>query len=127
MKKRVLVADDDPGICDALSLILMDAGYDVTTTLDGRSVLDLNSDLPDLILLDIRMSGIDGREVCRQLKSQSHTTHIPVVMISANRDTPVIAGEVGAEGFVMKPFEMDDLLAVVEEHAGKCSGFRVEG
>ena len=116
MNRRVLIADDDRAICDAISLILDDAGYDVTTTLDGRTVSELDGDLPDIILLDIRLSGIDGRDICRQLKSQPMTSRIPVILISANKDTPAIASEVGADGFVSKPFELDDLLATLEEH-----------
>jgi CheY-like chemotaxis protein len=119
MKKWVLVADDDPGICDTLSLILLDAGYEVTTTLDGRTVLELGANLPDLILLDIRMSGIDGGEICKHLKSHEETVHIPVIMISANKDTPMIASQAGAEAYVLKPFEVDDLLAIVEQHVSR--------
>jgi DNA-binding response OmpR family regulator len=118
MSKRVLVADDDPGICDALSLILLEAGYEVTTALDGSAVLALDDNLPDLILLDIRMSGIDGKEVCKRLKGHVETMHIPVIMVSANKDTPAIASEAGAEAYVLKPFEMDELLATVEQHIG---------
>ncbi|CAN5743081.1 hypothetical protein BH20CHL4_BH20CHL4_06680 [soil metagenome] len=116
MKRKVLVADDDRAICDAIALILEDAGYDVTTTLDGRIVYELDGNFPDIILLDIRMSGIDGSEVCKRLKSQRKTKRIPVIIISANKDTQVIASEAGADGYVSKPFEMDELLAKIEEH-----------
>ncbi len=116
MKRKVLVADDDRAICDAIALILEDAGYDVTTTLDGRIVYELDGNFPDIILLDIRMSGIDGSEVCKRLKSQRKTKRIPVIMISANKDTQAIASEAGADGYVSKPFEMDELLAKIEEH-----------
>ncbi len=116
MKRKVLVADDDSAICDAIALILEDAGYDVTTTLDGRIVYELDGNFPDIILLDIRMSGIDGSEVCKRLKSQRKTKRIPVIMISANKDTQAIASEAGADGYVSKPFEMDELLAKIEEH-----------
>ncbi|CAN5616361.1 N/A [soil metagenome] len=116
MKRKVLVADDDRAICDAIALILEDAGYDVTTTLDGRIVYELDGNFPDIILLDIRMSGIDGSEVCKRLKSQRKTKRIPVIIISANKDTQAIASEAGADGYVSKPFEMDELLAKIEEH-----------
>lgn len=116
MKRKVLVADDDSAICDAIALILEDAGYDVTTTLDGRIVYELDGNFPDIILLDIRMSGIDGSEVCKRLKSQRKTKRIPVIIISANKDTQAIASEAGADGYVSKPFEMDELLAKIEEH-----------
>ena len=61
-KKRVLVADDDQGILDALTMMLEDAGYDVTTTPNGETVQKMKDNFPDLILLDIWMSGMDGRD-----------------------------------------------------------------
>ncbi len=113
-KKKVLVADDDPAICEGISMILEDAGYGVITTTDGQTVTEVKKDVPDIILLDIWMSGVDGREVCRDLKQQETTKNIPVVMISANKDTEQMALSCGADGFIAKPFEMEDLLAKVK-------------
>jgi DNA-binding response OmpR family regulator len=84
-------------------------------------VLELDGDLPDLILLDLHMPDIDGRDVCKQLKARARTRRIPVIMVSANKDTPAIATDAGAEAFVLKPFEMSHVLAIVEEHIGKSS------
>jgi CheY-like chemotaxis protein len=110
--KKILVADDDSGILDAISMMLEFAGYDVTTTMDGASLLTLEA-LPDLVLLDIWMSGVDGRDICRQLKQQPHTQQTPVVLLSASRHIERSALEAGADDFLAKPFEMDDLLEKV--------------
>jgi DNA-binding response OmpR family regulator len=112
----ILVADDDPAILDATSMILEDEGYNVLTSSNGNTVMDSKKNLPDLLLLDIWMSGKDGREICRQIKSTEQTKHIPVIMISANRDTEKIAKEVGAEDFITKPFDIDELLMKVDRH-----------
>lgn len=111
-----MVADDDPAIVDALQLLLEDEGYDVMTAVDGETVPKLKHELPDLLLLDIWMSGTNGGDICRQLKKQEKTRRIPVILISANRDTEMIARESGAEDFLLKPFDVDDLLAKVEKY-----------
>lgn len=114
--KKILLADDDPAIVDSMQLMLETVGYEVDTTVDGETVLKMEEELPDLLLLDIWMSGQDGREICKYLKSQKDTQHIPIIMISANKDTAKIAKESGANDFLAKPFEMSDLLAKVEKY-----------
>src|SRR5437870_5702463 len=115
-KRKILVADDDPAILEALILMLEDAGYEVKTTTNGATIQEVYKELPDLILLDIWMSGVDGRDICKQLKHQKKTKHIPIIMISANRDTEDIAKKAGADDFIAKPFEMKNLLAKVEQY-----------
>lgn len=116
VKKKIMVADDDPGILDVLNIMLAEiGGYDVTTTSNGQSVMDLKDNYPDLFLLDLWMSGIDGREVCEHLKSNEQTKHIPVIIFSANRDVKTIAESVGADDHLTKPFQMNDLLEKVKK------------
>ncbi|MET0466026.1 MAG: response regulator [Chitinophagaceae bacterium] len=112
--KTILIADDDEGILDATSAILEYEGYHVNSTLDGATVLQLEGRLPDLLLLDIWMSGTDGTDVCRQLKSNADTRHLPVIMISASRDIEQYARDAGADDFLAKPYEMNDLLEKVK-------------
>lgn len=112
-----MIADDDPGILDALTIMLEDGGYEVETTTDSSTVRDMKEELPDLLLLDIWMSGWDGRETCKYLKSQELTKHIPIIVVSANRDVEQIAREAGADDFLAKPFQMDDLLVIVAKYA----------
>lgn len=116
MKKRILVADDDTAIVDALQMMLDFEGYDVKTAIDGAEVRALKNHLPDLILLDIWMSGDDGQEICRLLKSQKHTRHIPIILISASKEVEKSAREAGADDFISKPFEMAELLHKVDMH-----------
>lgn len=108
--KKIMIADDDPGIVDAIEMLLEFEGYAVTSTVDGADVLDLKDELPDLLLLDIWMSGEDGRDICKKLKQLDATKNIPVIMISASRDIKESALAAGADDFLAKPFEMNDLL-----------------
>ena len=118
-KKKVLVADDDPAILEGISLILEDAGYEVKTTVNGHTEKFAQEYAPDVILLDIWMAGMDGRNICRSLKARKLTKHIPVIIISANKDTERIAKEAGADGFLAKPFDMKDLLSTVATYTSK--------
>ncbi len=117
-KKQILIADDDHAILEAITLILNEAGYDVQTTLDGGTVIEMSEDFPDLLLLDIWMSGVDGREVCLAWKKQDKTKNIPIIIVSANKDTEQIAKDVGADDFISKPFDMDMLLEKVARFIG---------
>lgn len=114
-KKKILIADDDPAILDAVSLLLQDEGYDVVTTVDGATVVTMLEEKPNILLLDIWMSGQDGRDICRLLKSQRQTKDTPIIMISANRDTETIAKEAGADDFLAKPFDIDELLEKIKK------------
>ena len=114
-KKKILVADDDPSILEAIQLILEDSGYEVVTTVNGETIYQMEKEYPDLLLLDIWMSGQDGREICKYLKNNPLTKHIPIIMISASRDIIESAKKAGADDFLAKPFQMDDLLQKVEK------------
>lgn len=118
-KKKVLIAEDDIGILEAMQMILEDAGYEVTTTEDGQTIQELEGELPDVLLLDIWMPGMNGTVVCERLKSQSRTKHIPIILCSANKDMQWLAESCGADDFLAKPFEMNDLLDKVESYTQK--------
>jgi len=115
LEKVIMVADDDPAILDFVSIMLEFAGYRVTTTANGLTVLNIDGRLPDLLLLDIWMSGVDGRDICKQLKQKSGTSKLPVIMISASKDIETSAREAGADDFLAKPFEMDELLSKIKQ------------
>jgi CheY-like chemotaxis protein len=109
--KKIYVADDDEDILQIISLMLQTEGYRVETSRDASGILAFEkTDLPDLILLDIWMSGVDGGEVCRSIKQHADTRHIPVLFISANSNIEEITKAHEADGFIAKPFEMDDML-----------------
>ncbi|MGI4729236.1 MAG: response regulator [Janthinobacterium lividum] len=117
--KKILIADDDPGIVDAVSMMLEMIGYDVNFTYDGGVVpAELEKTHIDLLLLDIWMSGHDGRDICRELKSNISTKNIPVLMISASHDIKQSALDAGADDFLEKPFEMNTMIDKVARLIG---------
>src|SRR5262249_52185888 len=94
-QKKILIADDDPAILEVLTLFLEGVGYEVETTSEGLTSQAFEHGYPDMLLLDIWMSGWNGRDICRSLKSQEETRHLPILLISANRETGRIAREAG--------------------------------
>ncbi|HEY0757428.1 MAG TPA: response regulator [Ktedonobacteraceae bacterium] len=118
-QKSILIVEDNIGVADSLVLLLVDEGYHVELWVQGTE-LDLHEPFPDLILLDLLLGGMDGQTVCRQLKGQATTAHIPVILMSANKRTPIIAQEVRADNWVMKPFEVWSLLALLDKYMDQC-------
>lgn len=117
--KKVLVVDDDPDILDALQFLLEFSGYEVKTTEKGEyaeNLRDSNRGLPDAIILDVLLSGKDGRLICQKLKSQEETKHIPIIMISAHPNAAQSVAAVGADDFAAKPFDADELLTIVAKY-----------
>jgi DNA-binding response OmpR family regulator len=117
--KKILVVDDDPDILDALRFMLEDSGYEVKTTEKGEyaeNLRDTNGGLPDVIILDVLLSGKDGRIICQKLKSQEETKRIPIIMISAHPNAKHSVSAVGADDFMAKPFDMDELLAKIAKY-----------
>jgi DNA-binding response OmpR family regulator len=119
MIKKILVADDDPGIQDIFKIILESAGYTVEIISNGEDILRNNYTVPDLFLLDKRLSGIDGIDICLHLKNQGTTAHIPVIMISANPGIGVLSQEAGADDFIEKPFDVPYFLEMIKKHLNK--------
>ena len=116
-QKKILVVDDEPDILEFLQIIFDEAGFLVVTTEKGDYLEKLNTGaLPDLILLDMLLSGKDGREIVRHLKSQERTRHIPVIMFSAHPSAEKTALAAGADDFVEKPFDIDVLMQKIERY-----------
>ncbi|QQS46512.1 MAG: response regulator transcription factor [Acidobacteriota bacterium] len=116
MSKRLLVIDDDPGLLRAVAETLRAEGYEVTTARRGAEALvRIAESLPDLIVSDIRMPGMDGYELVRNLRASARTRLIPIVFLTAKDETADrIAGfRSGVDAYLTKPFEPDELLAVV--------------
>jgi CheY-like chemotaxis protein len=116
--RKILIVEDDPDIVLALTTILEDEGYAVVAIDSGKHLSENMppSDLPDLILLDMLLSGQDGREIARQLKADPSTRRIPILMLSAYPTIEQEAKAAGADSFLAKPFELDDLLAKVTSY-----------
>jgi len=116
---KILVIDDTPASLKLLTDILKSEGYDVRSAINGELALHAAaSNPPELVLLDIRMPGMDGLEVCRRLKAQEATRDVPVIFVSAVLDTDekVQGFELGAVDYVTKPYQRDELLARVRTH-----------
>lgn len=113
---RILIADDDPTIVEALTMILADEGYEVEGTYGSETLDKAHIWLPQLLLLDMWMPGMNGREVCKRLKQQEPTKSIAIIMLSASKDAKAIATAAGADGFLAKPFEMDEVLGLAERY-----------
>ncbi len=110
-KKKVLVIDDDQDILEAISFILDDAGYAVITRDNASDVDDIvRTDFPDLIILDIFLSGSDGREITKNLRRKEETKNTPIILISAHPLTLSSVLESGATAFIPKPFDIDFFL-----------------
>lgn len=116
MGKRILVIDDDPAIADVVVFMLSEYGYEASSIGDAQQVLELKGNLPDLMLLDVWLSGNDGRDVCRKLKKKADTGRIPIIMFSASREIKDTTIAAGANDFIEKPFEMEELVQKIEEH-----------
>jgi CheY-like chemotaxis protein len=120
IKKCIFVLDDDPSIVEVTQIILEECGYDV---LVGQTESELYETLqrvtPDLILMDVWLSQTDGNQITRKLKSQESTASIPVILFSALNEIESITQKAGADGFLRKPYELDDLLAIVRKHTEK--------
>lgn len=117
--KKILIADDDQAIVESLEMVLENADYAVKSTVDGRVIPMMKKEKPDLLLLDIWMSGTDGREICKKLKKNKKTKDIPIIMISASRDIKKSTEDAGADDFLEKPFEIDNLLEKIQKYLGR--------
>ena len=110
---RVLVVDDEPGIRATVLAMLEIEGYAVAEAMNGAEALAaVESDPPDVILLDMRMPVLDGWGFAKELRLRGHRT--PIVVMTAARDASRWAREIAATAFVAKPFGYDDLLRAVE-------------
>lgn len=113
-KQKILIVDDDPSISELISLYLEKEMFDTMCAEDGEEALRIFPDYkPNLVILDLMLPGIDGYEVCRRLRSISS---IPVIMLSAKGETfdKVLGLELGADDYMIKPFESKELVARVK-------------
>ena len=119
MANKILIVDDEPHNLDVLDNCLEEAGFEVRMTNNGKAALKQAPYIkPDLILLDVRMPGMDGFETCRRLKQNAVTTDIPIIFITiADNTTDKITGfEIGAVDYITKPFQAVEVVARVNKH-----------
>ena len=114
MKTRILLVDDDPNIRQLVTLYLAKDGFEVTMADRGDTALSaFRADAPDLILLDLMLPGMDGWQVCREVRK---TSNVPIIMLTAKDETfdKVLGLELGADDYIVKPFDMKELVARIK-------------
>ncbi len=111
---KILVVDDDLDILVVMEILLTMKGFEVEVTAKWENTFEkIETFKPELILLDVLISGNDGRTICKQLKSREDTKHIPIIMFSAHPSAAATIADYGANDFIAKPFDVNDLLAKV--------------
>lgn len=115
-KNKILVVDDDSGIGEMLKTLLEFYGYEVTVTEvpDKAAELIVEKNI-DLVMLDMLISGVDGTDVCARLRENDKTADIPILMMSALHNAGEKCKKAGADEFIAKPFEMEELIARIKE------------
>lgn len=114
--RSVLVVEDDPDLLALLEMILQDAGHRVRTAPEGGAALArVAEEMPGTILLDMRMPGMNGWDFAREFRDR-YGHACPIVVVTAAENARARAEEIGAEGWLSKPFEIEDVLATVARH-----------
>ena len=122
MKKDslILILDDDPDLCVMIKMMLEYNGYATVEASDEHDTRKILSErFIDLIIMDMLLSGTDGTDICRRLKQDSKTSSVPVLMFSAHPNAKEACLAAGADDFISKPFEMNDLLSRIDKFVGK--------
>lgn len=123
--EKILVADDDKNICELLRLYLEKEQYSVVIANDGNEAINkFNAHNPDMVLLDIMMPGLDGWQVCREIRKKSNC---PIIMVSAKGETfdKVLGLELGADDYVVKPFDAKEIIARIKAVLRRSAGAAV--
>jgi DNA-binding response OmpR family regulator len=114
----ILIIDDDPDIIEVAKLVMEDEGYRVITDNKGIYFDDPGAELPNLVLLDLLIEGNNGEKIAEKIKSTPRTSRVPVIIVSAHTPTEVraVVQKTQADGFITKPFDIDRLIEVVQQH-----------
>ncbi|RQO69422.1 response regulator [Pedobacter sp. KBW06] len=114
--KKVMVCDDDRGILDLIELIMEDAGFSVISEINSLNAISrIEKEKPDLLILDIWMPVLSGDQVLKSIKDSSSIVNLPVIMYSASTEGEVIAKAAGADDYIAKPFDLDELIGKVNK------------
>ena len=118
MKTRIFIVDDDINVRDIFRIILKKAGYNIQLFESGNDLMENASEIPDLFILDQQLPGMNGLEICKGLKREEKTKHIPVIIISATPDLELAVKEACADDYIKKPLTKKELLETIEKHVG---------
>jgi two-component system phosphate regulon response regulator PhoB len=114
--KKVIVIEDNRDILDLMQYILEDEGYEVISSMDGSVLGNVEQHEPALIVLDNSLTTEKGSSLCRTLKSNPSTAKYPVILVSAMNELEDIAKECQADAYLPKPFDINELVAVVKQY-----------
>jgi len=113
---KIVIIDDDKSILEVTKIILEAENYKVEMIDSDRNIIEkVKKIMPDLILLDISMPGLGGKEICTKLKKETETEKIPIMMLSASSKIREVTKDCGADYWLEKPFEMDQLIDKVKQ------------
>lgn len=113
---KILVVDDDQDILSVMKILLTMKGFTVEVSQKGELTFDkIKSFKPDLVILDVLISGVDGRAICKEIKTEESLKDLPVLMLSAHPGAAATICDYGADGFISKPFEIDFLISKINE------------
>lgn len=117
MAKTILIIDDDEDILEILNIVFQDSGYEVILSRVGLEADFINVLHPDIVLLDVRIVGCpkSGADICKDLKANAQTKHVPVILFSAEHDLHSMASACEADSYIAKPFGIDNLLTHVQK------------
>lgn len=108
-----MIIEDDPAILDVLGMVFRHAGYHTGVHANGN-IFRGEFELPDLFIIDRQLSGIDGLEICKHLKTMTPTRHLPVIILSATPHLQAQAKQAGADAYMEKPFSNNELLQIAD-------------
>lgn len=114
--KQIILVEDDPAICDGLSIFFETMGIKTTVYHNGNNILAGSYELPDLFLLDKQLSGVDGLDICQYLKSKPESKDIPVIMMSASPSVIKLGKVAGADDVIIKPYKLTDMQSLLSKY-----------
>lgn len=115
--KKVFVFDDNTDILELCTIILEDAGYDIKTSSTSNNIIDqVMAYTPDIIFMDNWLPDVGGIDATRALKAHALLKDIPVIYFSANNDVKSLADQAGADGYLSKPFDIEELEGIISKH-----------
>jgi two-component system alkaline phosphatase synthesis response regulator PhoP len=116
-QKKVFIFDDNTDILELCTFILEDAGYEIKTSSTSNNIIDqVSAYTPDIIFMDNWLPDVGGIEATRELKGHDTLKYIPVIYFSANNDVMLLADQAGADGYLSKPFDIQDLEDIILKH-----------
>jgi DNA-binding NtrC family response regulator len=115
--KKVFVFDDNVDILDLCTIILEDAGYEIKTSSTSNNIIEqVSSYTPDIIFMDNWLPDVGGIDATKELKAHAVLQHIPVIYFSANNDVKSLAEQAGADDYLSKPFDIEELEKIISKH-----------